>query len=772
MKKRVFVCLIIGCISLPVILCQNVKVKIIGDNDSQPLPHATIQVITPDSVLHSSYTTNEDGGVQMKLPLDAFDMHVSYIGYTDIRMSVKNRDRKEVDLGTVAMQMDSTNILNEVVVTAQPIVEHINKSVVIPSAQQLKASTSSLTLLEQLQLPGLFVNPIMQEVKIVGVSGVIYRINGVNASFQEVTALKPSQIQRVEYSPTPSARDLDSNSGVINIIMKKENVGTHVNLNGVGAMTTGFINGFANVKTVFSKSELSLDYSTSWRDYTQRWSREEETYVFPTHTLNQVKRGRNAPFGYLSQNINLNYTYNGTKNVFVIKFQNALNNTFDRNYIDIYQNQSTDPFVFRNIHAKMNSYVPSLDLYYIRKMGENKGLEFNMVGTLMNSDYSRTLVDTYADKNQSFVNNTTDGSRKSLIAEGFYYSSKKGVKYQMGLKGAYSHTRNVYNISNVDKVTQFSLYPYVSIEGKIVNVAYTLGTGLQVLNTENNVQSKQYYRNLTTLSLFYNKKSTWSVRNVLRYTPSFPSLAYMSDADQRQDSLMVVRGNPLLEPAQALSDRLSFMYQIKKNIRATLTLNATKTIDPIRNSYYYDPLIHSFVTQRFNQNSESQLGAALDLYISPLLKFLTVSMGAAWDTYQSKGIDYSHRFDNFYWYIFCNAQIKDFSFNVGYRQASKDLAGQAIYLNENYSAVGMSYKKKNFSLTANLMYPLSSGTRYGTELMSSAVKSNKDIYIRDNANMFVVGFSYNFSWGKSLFGVNKSLRNSDWDSGIMKVQDN
>ena len=66
-----------------------------------------------------------------------------------------------------------------------------------PSAKQVEAATSSLGLLKSMMLPQLFVDPVQESISISGVSGVIYRINGVNASLQEVKALNPQQIARV-----------------------------------------------------------------------------------------------------------------------------------------------------------------------------------------------------------------------------------------------------------------------------------------------------------------------------------------------------------------------------------------------------------------------------------------------------------------------------------------------------------------------------------------------------------------------------------------------
>ena len=77
---------------------------------------------------------------------------------------------------------------------AQGMVHKTGKIMAYPSVRQVEAATSSLSLLKSMMLPQLFVDPVQESISISGVSGVIYRINGVKASLQEVKALKPQQM--------------------------------------------------------------------------------------------------------------------------------------------------------------------------------------------------------------------------------------------------------------------------------------------------------------------------------------------------------------------------------------------------------------------------------------------------------------------------------------------------------------------------------------------------------------------------------------------------
>lgn len=284
--------------------------------------------------------------------------------------------------------------------------------------------------------------------------------------------------------------------------------------------------------------------------------------------------------------------------------------------------------------------------------------------------------------------------------------------------------------------------------------------------------SKNYYRNLSTLSLFYKKNEVWNVRNVFRYTPSYPSLSSLNNIDQRQDSLMLIRGNNNMKPSQTIYNKLTFNYQLKNKFKVSISMNASKVFDAIGTNYYYDTNINSFVTQNDNQDYSSALGASADISFPSILNIFDISSGVVWNKYKTKGVDFVHNLSDLYWYIFCNAKIKNFSFDVGYRKPSKSLNSQTVFLNENYSSIGMGYRKKNLSASSGIMFPFTSGTKYGSDRKSSIVPSSKNIYIKDNANMFYLNISYYISWGKSSSNINKSLNNSDYDSGITRISDN
>ena len=122
---------------------------------------------------------------------------------------------------------DSTSLmLAEVVVKASPVIHKSDRDLFIPSAEAVKQSNNGLSLLQNIQIPTLVVNTVLESVS--NPSGdVQLRINGREASINEVKALLPESIVRVEYHENPGLR-YNSANAVLDFIVRNPTVGGSV----------------------------------------------------------------------------------------------------------------------------------------------------------------------------------------------------------------------------------------------------------------------------------------------------------------------------------------------------------------------------------------------------------------------------------------------------------------------------------------------------------------------------------------------------------------
>ena len=120
---------------------------------------------------------------------------------------------------------DSTTIqeLTEIVVKAPKIVRKADMDVLYPSESAVTNSKNGMQLLSNLMIPTLTVNDVMGSISASGQS-VQLRINGRMATVEQLRALLPESIKRVEWIDNPGLRYNDA-PYVLNIIVKNPTTG-------------------------------------------------------------------------------------------------------------------------------------------------------------------------------------------------------------------------------------------------------------------------------------------------------------------------------------------------------------------------------------------------------------------------------------------------------------------------------------------------------------------------------------------------------------------
>jgi hypothetical protein len=96
-------------------------------------------------------------------------------------------------------------------------------------------------------------------------------------------------------------------------------------------------------------------------------------------------------------------------------------------------------------HASEKNRIPALDLYFQRNLKNNQLLIFNVVGTQIKSDYSRTYHETQSDNMLTDLYSNISGNKYSLIAEGIYEKRTNVGVFTGGVKHTQAYTENQYN---------------------------------------------------------------------------------------------------------------------------------------------------------------------------------------------------------------------------------------------------------------------------------------------------------------------------------------
>lgn len=350
------------------LLAQNIDVKgKIVDTNQQILEGASIAVYKQDTVLVSGTISNAKGMFELKdMPSDHYKITVSYVGYVTENIQLSGL-KEDIDLGVISLVSDTE--LEEIVVTGSSKRYEVNRQILIPTKTVSDISNNAWTLIKNMQLSRIRINPITNEITTDNGGAVLLQINGAPAERAEIMNLKAKDIIRIEYLDQPGVRYQAAT--VINYIVKQREQGGYLmasaNQNidkyGIGQYTLA---GNYN----WSKSQLGvvLDYN---RSYVQ-WTRENEyTYALPEGDVKRVETGIPTLYNDQAVKASVKYTLSEPdKYLFSATFRNHFNtvpNQFsDRQGYATTSNSKQETF-FQDF-STWKENTPSLDLYYQRNL--------------------------------------------------------------------------------------------------------------------------------------------------------------------------------------------------------------------------------------------------------------------------------------------------------------------------------------------------------------------------------------------------------------------
>ena len=181
----------------------QLKGRIISGKD--PVEFANVVLQTPDSTFVTGGITDQRGRFSMNnLHAGDYCLQISCLGY-ESRCINLDSFKSNKDVGDIAIDA-SAIALDEVTVTAANVINQIDRKIILPTAHQLKASTNGLSLLQQMKLSRIQIDPVNQSVTSSGVGDVQLRINGASAETQEILSLRPEDVIRIEYHDDPGMR--------------------------------------------------------------------------------------------------------------------------------------------------------------------------------------------------------------------------------------------------------------------------------------------------------------------------------------------------------------------------------------------------------------------------------------------------------------------------------------------------------------------------------------------------------------------------------------
>lgn len=667
--------------------------------------------------------------------------------------------------------------LQEVVVKASRKIQKGDTLSVIPSDNQRKFCSTGFELLRSMMLPGLRVNAITGELSLSDGGSALVLIDGRPVDRQDVLALRPKEIARVEYiqDPGPEYGYDQSLGAVINVIMKERTDGYAAAVVANNAVTTANGQNFIFGKYTKNNSEFGISFDSDYASLTKRRIDDNTTYLIGDQPYNILYKGMDTPLKYTSNTLQANYNlYIPGKHIFDVTFTGGFYYSPDRGYAQKVTENGKSPYYQLTEPYEKNLY-PKLNIYYKYYFSKNSSLAANLVGIYRNTDYHYDMKESpdYGFDNPTYTYRYgTRSKRQSYIGEVKYVNRfNRKITLSVGSRISHAYTSNTYIGDNpsLDKQYDTRIYAYTAASGYLGKLSYSAGIGIDGTIIKQNGESMHKWMPRPMLRFTYKIKK-WSFNLGGTLTQCTPSLSEMASTEFRINRFEIKRGNPDLK--NWWKYRLSLRTTGKIGpVNIQNTLSYTNAHNPVMS--FVDRMQTSesalFITSFGNQKRMSVLTDNLNLeYI--ISDNLSVSAGVGYDNYQSRGSDYSHNLSK--WRFNIAAEWFQGNWNIGVNWWNREysLSGETVSLTGARNAIYVNYIIGNqwrIGLMGQYLF-CKNGPVFETRELNRYMIKNETVVVPAQRNMIMITLAWNFSKGKQRKEAKIDMTNEDNESGIFK----
>jgi hypothetical protein len=744
------------------------RLRTIDANDSIPVTDSRLSLFANDTVKIASEKANLYGIIEIHdIPEGEYLLRIDsedHIPFSALLSLAKDVNLGDIPLHT-AFEDSSSVTLQDLVVEGARITSDAEGLTVIPQTQLARRSTSVLDLLRNLTLPGLIADPVLKTVSVR--NGVpLIKVNGVRRSITYLEGISPDMIASIKYSDFPTARYMDEGvSGVIEITLKEPQDGGSVYAYVQGCPYTGFINSAVNSTYNYKDSEFGISVSDSWRKYNDRTLDSTTLWRAPDDSWQRLeKETAKSPFWYNDLNFNANYTYNNGRGF-------SLNTSFSGN---IFRNRSHTDALYtvndskeldRHTEVDRRSFTPTLDIYMQREWKDGRVLEANLVGSMDNSKSRSLFLEENPDTSETRINNGNDGRSQGVIGEVQWTQPIRSISWRFGLKEEFNHARNKYLVGAVDHLNQSRTYFNTNISGAASQFSYYVGGGISYRKAKAGDIKDRSWQPSGMISLRQNFQHA-SINFIARYSPSFPSLAQLSQVKQESNTIVTVTGNPDLRTSHSWSVMFAGYYNLNKF-----------WINPhIRNQHINNLIISDyqymgdgkFLSYQKNFSHYNMFDIGTQISLRELFGHITVSANVSWSHYRLSNGSFHDTLGFIDYGIYLSGWYRNFSLSAYYARPSKSLSGYNVVTGENSSNVTLAYRYRDFQFTAGVYFlGYARGAVYRNESRNPLVSSSSLTQIGSNANMLVLGVTYNMRYKRQYRNTNRGLQNQVVDQSVL-----
>ncbi len=745
---------------------NTISGRIIDEVESAPLIGATASIIDSSGKFVTGTTADVEGRfILNNINNGCYEILFEYLGYNEGRIEITNLDR-DVDMGDIRLTV-STVSLDEIVVSGDAVIKKSDRQMILPTQKQKRAATNGINLLQQMPISRISVSPMDKTIKTTLGEDVQLRINGIEATKEEVSAIRPTDVIRVEYLDNPGLR-YGGAAAVLDYIVRKREDGGNI----AGDLTNGITHlgyGQYNLSAKYNWKTSAISAVASWQRRDLEWTRENyEDFIYPDYTVHNIELGEPTKVKFDYMNFALNYNMTDERSVFNIALRNSYddkpNAVTDRNST-LYQG---DKIYSISDKLQQRSYIPSLDIYYQLNLINDQHLYFDIVGTYINSSSHRkySMVEIGSKDSTPAIISQTEGDKYSIIGEAIYERPLGNGKMTAGIKHTQAYMNNIYdgNISSKVSMNTAESYLFAEYNQTINRFTYMLGLGGMRTRHQQGKLSQEKYILRPTITLSYNAPKNFYFRYNAYMSGYSPSLSDLSDVTQEIDIYQVRRGNPNLHSASYISNSLTASWKCKY---VSIELFG-------RYSYDHKPIMEEtlfendhFVRTMANQKGFHRLNLQSTIQMYPWEEYIMIKLNPFFNRYISNGNTYTHTHSNLGFRSSIVGKYKNWTAMAEMNTSFHDLWGETLSRGEALHSIAVGYNHEKFSIQGMILNPFTKRYEQSVDNLSELAPNKQLAYSTQLSRIVMLNVSFNLGFGKQYNNSRKRINNSDNESGIL-----
>lgn len=234
------------------------------DMNKQPVSFANVALLSyADSSIIAGTVSGDDGKFELTYnQAGSYLLSASFVGFVPFLKKIELKDRHLLDLETIIMDGNQIE-LDEVVITRERMKAKQQLDKTTYYVNDAMQSTSNIGVDIMQYIPGVQVD-LMQNISLSGSRDIKILVNGMERDAAFLAQMHPEKIDRIEIKNTPGAEHEAEVSGVINVVLKKNEktgVSGHIYANMPTANDEVFSFPSASLNYTFNKLTLYTSYN-------------------------------------------------------------------------------------------------------------------------------------------------------------------------------------------------------------------------------------------------------------------------------------------------------------------------------------------------------------------------------------------------------------------------------------------------------------------------------------------------------------------------------